>query len=305
MDTQNPAKPSKSNKKTRGKAKKSKANGSEKQEVASAEYPVCKIMLQRISTGEKPTYWKGGEDTAYIRNIQPSFPHFECNTCGKTSPKIFNDQASLCLNHDCDQFFSVDGKKLSRSGEELSYSTSFLNWEKPFAGDRSTIPATVPPPPAKSEHDHGTELRCRAGMVCPHCYHCDSRVYYTYWQCGYCGYTVEAEPSPYPMAEIEEEAHKQTKKLDKDFATFQDDNTTIVINENFVQKFQSEGERSVRTIYMVFDSEGNFGGSVVHERPNVAMRQAPGGADELLREVQEPGIAMHLKRNAVRCKGCE
>lgn len=218
---------------------------------------------------------------------------------------IFDNQASLCLNNDCEQFFCVDGKKLSRSGEELSYSASLLNWEKPFTGDRSMIPATVPPPPANSEYGHGTELRCRAGMVCPHCYHCDSRVYYTYWQCGICGYTVKAEPSPYPVAEIKEEACNQTNKLHKNSAAFREDNITINMNENFVQKFQFENERSVRTIYMIFDSESKFGGSVVHERPKAALRQAPGGADELLREIQEPGVAMHLKRNAARCKGCE
>lgn len=283
------------------------------------EYPVFKIMLQKIDPSNQPDYWKGPAPSHNINDTQESFTQYMCEKCSKNSPAAFKDQTSVCLNRDCSEFFTTNGVQLKR--HQLEYDEAFLNWIKPFTGDHTTIPDIAPPPPGKDVGGYGTELRFRTGMVCPNCYHCDSRVFFSYWKCSSCGLIHMAEPEPYPMAEIEKETREHTKKLlnSKTSTFFKQDGTTIFMatsgdhgvqaenaggnSKGFVNKFSTQDERSTRIIYMIFDAESNFIGSVVHERPSAALKEALCGAHELWDKIQEPGVTMDFKRNAARCSG--
>lgn len=284
------------------------------------EYPVFKIMLQKIDPHSQPDYWKGRTPNHNINDTQESFAQYTCEKCGKNSPTAFKDQKSVCLNRDCTEFFTVNGVQLKR--HLLEYEEGFLNWIKPFTGDHTIIPNIAPQPPGKDVGCYGTELRCRTGMVCPDCHHCDSRVFFSYWKCSSCEFVHMAEPEPYPMAEIEKETQDHTRKLlrSKTSAFFKQDGTTIFMattegedgvkagsevfnRKGFVEKFSTKDERSTRTIYMIFDAESNFIGSVVHERPSAALKEALCGAHELWDKIQEPGVTMDFKRNAARCSG--
>ncbi|KAJ4419637.1 hypothetical protein N0V82_004832 [Gnomoniopsis sp. IMI 355080] len=294
------------------------------------EYPIYKVMLQRLSPYDKPSYWKGTIPNPEMSDTQEPLAQYTCHQCGRSSPTAFKDQSSICLNKDCTQFFITNGARLQR--HNLRYREGFLNWIKPFNGDRAMIPALVPPPPGKDIQGYGTELRCRTGMVCPKCHHCDSRVFFSYWKCGSCGLVHMAEPDPYPLAEIEKETHDHIKKLSnsKSSELFKEDGTTIYMAEpedshpnrnssskkhankpeavpsdpkGFVTKFSTEDERSIRTIYMILNPDGNFIGSLVHERPSTALKESLCGADELWNKIQEPGVTKEFKRNAARCPG--
>lgn len=317
------------------------------QEVNTTEdghdYPIFKVMLQRVDPKEKSAYWKGAGLAPRIDDKQESCPQCSCDKCGENSPVAFRDQPSICLNKKCTEFFAVNGAQLQR--HTLEYSEIFLNWIKPFSGDRSQIPDTVPPPPGKDTEGYGTELRCRTGMVCPKCHHCDSRVFFSYWKCSSCGFVHMAEPDPYPMAGVEGETQEHTKRLSnsKQSGLFREDGTTVFMaapegmeylpkstskkstsqksmsekesapnkpakdkesgTKGFVTKFSTKDARSTRTIYMIFDPEHNFIGSLVHERPSSALKNSQCGANELWNEIQEPGVTKDFKRNAARCSG--
>lgn len=284
------------------------------------QYPVFKVMLQKIDPYSQPKYWKGPVINHNINNIQESFSQYTCPKCGKNSPIAFRDQTSMCLNRDCTEFFTANGVQLKR--HQLEYEEGFISWIKPFTGDYANIPVIAPPPPGKDIGGYGTELRCRTGMVCPNCHHCDSRVFFSYWKCSSCGLIHMAEPEPYPMAEIEKETQEHTRKLlnSKNSTLFKQDGTTIFMatseghhgieaesertsSKGFVTKFSTQDERSTRTIYMIFDAASNFIGSLVHERPSTDMKEALCGAHELWDQIQEPGVTMSFKRNAARCSG--
>lgn len=301
------------------------------------EYPVFKLMLQKIDSSNKPAYWKCAGHTARANDVQDSFLQYTCVECGKNSPTVFKNQSAICLNRDCTAFFLVNGVRLQR--HTLEYREEFLNWIKPFSGDRDMIPDIVPLPPIKDSKGYGTELRCRTGMVCPECHHCDSRVFFSYWKCISCGLVHMAEPDPFPMADIDKETQGHTKKLlkSKNSELFKEDGTTIFMlgpgendapeksntrktavtkkkaasnkqdeepeTKGFVTKFSAKDERSTRTTYMIFDPNNNFIGSLVHERPTAALKGALCGAHELWNKIQEPGVTKDFKRNAARCSG--
>lgn len=266
------------------------------------QYPVVKLMLQRCHTDRKPIYWKGEYHAVQTHEIHKSFGQYTCGDCGKTSPTAFKDQPSLCLNHECkNSFFCVDGLQLQR--DLLEYCPAFLRWNKPFSGDQSTSVAVVPAAPTMGNGEYGTELRFRTGVICPQCQHCDSRVWFYCWKCSSCGLCQMAEPEPYPLAEIQNETQQHTAKLMKKSDFFQGDNTTIFMAEKFVTKFQVQTHNSVRTTYLITEASGNFGGTVVHERPGAALIQGSCSANELWNEIQEPGAALNFKRNAAVCPG--
>lgn len=264
------------------------------------QYPVVKLMLQRIHTADKPSYWQGEYHTAQVQDIRESFMQYICGDCSKTSPVAFRDHPSLCLNHHCQSFFCVDGVQLQR--DLLEYSQGFLDWIKPFSGDVSMIPAIIPPAPSKNNGEYGTELRFRTGLVCPSCKHCNSRVWFNYWKCGSCGLVQMAEPEPYPLSEIDEETLQHVYKLRKN-RFFKSDQTTIFYAWDLVDKFTKVNQNSVRTTYLITEEDGTFGGAVVHERPSAAMMQASCGANELWNEIQQPGVAGSFRRYPAVCPG--
>ncbi|KAJ4386629.1 hypothetical protein N0V93_009527 [Gnomoniopsis smithogilvyi] len=307
-----------------------------------SEYPIFKIMLQRIDPHEKLSCWKGAIQTHQDNNTTEFFPQYTCNKCSEESPRAFKDQSSLCLNRECKDFFSTRGVRLQRHG--LKYRKEFLNWVKPFTAERDTLPDVVPPPPGKDTEGYGTELRCRTGLVCPSCHHCDSRVFYNHWKCSSCGFVHMAEPDPYPIVGIEKETQEHTKKLlnGKNSQLFKEDGTTIFMADpkgsdltqkssskktfakpqaekggipgkktndrqpdakGFVTKFSTKNERSTRTTYMVFNPNGDFIGSLVHERPSTSLKESLCGANELWDEIQKPGVTKDFRRNAARCSG--
>lgn len=301
------------------------------------DYAIFKVMLQKVNSSKLPTNCKIVTHTTRTDGVQESFPQYRCEDCGNNSPAAFKDQYSICLTKECKRFFTANGVQLQR--HTLVYSEDFLSWVKPFNGDRLKIPDTVPPPPSKATQGYGTELRCRTGMVCPNCHHCDSRVFFSYWKCVACGLIHMAEPDPYPLAGIASETREHTKKLSSSKpGLFKEDKTTIFMTEpqnwalltgsssnnpgsdakaasnvkfkdevlntkGFVTKFSSKDERSTRTIYMIFDPNSSFIGSLVHERPSAALKEGPCGANELWHEIQEPGVTKDFKRNAARCPG--
>lgn len=271
------------------------------------EYPVFKLRLQRINSEKMPVYWKEKSKVTQPGDIQPSFPDYKCNICGMTSPKAF-DGKSICLRLECRAFFSEDGMKLAAGEKDLQYSKAFLDWIKPFTGDHSKILEAFQPPPVRDQDGWGTEKAFRMGMVCPRCGLCNSRVHYDYWKCGCCGFSYTVSPRPYPMGEINDETRKFTEKFLRSklpkYQEFKLDHTTISMNSQFVLKFTNNNEadrKSIRTIYMIFDKIGQFGGSVVHERPLATMLEGPGGTHKLFKEIQEAGVVMGFKRYPARC----
>lgn len=307
-----------------------------------SEYPIFKVMLQRVDPHEKPSYWKGALPDTQSNDTQEFPLQYICEKCEQKSPMAFKDQSSTCLNRDCTDFFISKGTRLQR--HKLEYRKEFLEWTRPFTGDQAKVPASVPSPPGKDAEGYGTELRCRTGMVCPRCHHCDSRVFFSYWKCGSCSHVHMAEPEPYPMAGIEKETREHTKRLlkSKNSELFKEDGTTIFMSsapktsiltrestsksitkdkarksdvseelakdkktdtKGFVTKFSTNDERSTRTIYMIFDADGNLIGSLVHERPSTALKESLCGANELWDKIQKPGVTKDFKRNAARCSG--
>ncbi|CAN8100564.1 unnamed protein product [Discula destructiva] len=265
------------------------------------QYPVVKLMLQRVDTNVKPTYWKGEYNTPQAHDIQESYAQYTCGDCGKNSPIAFDGPPCICLNHKCKSFFSVDGVQLQR--DLLEYRPGFLHWIKPFSGDESKVPAGIPDVPTMGDGEYGTELRFRTGMVCPKCQHCDSRVWFYKWKCSCCGFAQMAEPEPCPITEIEHETQQHTEKLMKNSKFFKLDQTTISMETRLVTKFRLETQNSVRTTYLITEVDGTFGGTIVHERPHAAVLQGSCGANELWNEIQEPGVAQNFKRHPAVCPG--
>lgn len=260
-------------------------------------------MIQRVHTDSKPMYWKGQYDAPQAEDTHQSFENYRCGGCNETSPVNFAGHPALCLNQACNKFFSINDVSLER--KTLEYTPAFLKWNKPFSGDLSQLPASITTAPIKADGEYGTELRFRTGMVCPQCSHCDSRVAFNYWKCLSCGVIQKAEPEPYPMEDINQETKMHTAKLMKSSPSFKKDKTTISIAKDTVEKFSIQTQGSTRIVYVFRQIDGTCVGTLVHERPSPATLQGPGGADELLKDIQEPAVAENFKRYAARNAGSE
>lgn len=273
------------------------------------EYNVVKVMLQRVDTQHKPSYHKGDYSAPQDHDTYETFAQHMCQDCDKSSPAIFKGQPNLCLNYKCKSFFSVGGNQCQRN--QLEYSSDFLTWNKPFSGDHSKMPIYEPTALATiGAGEYGTELRFRGGWICPQCRHCNSREKFSGWTCSTCGANLIIDPEPFPMADIKKETKKHTAELYKKSALFKKDGVTIFMNSQLVTKIVLEDEiredkpSTVMVIYCIFEDNGTFCGTVVHERPGEASMQGPCGADELWNEFQEPEAVKNLKRNAATCPGC-
>lgn len=108
------------------------------------------------------------------------------------------------------------------------------------------------------------------------------------------------------MVEINEETRLHSDKLMKlHRASFMTDQTTISMNEEFVKKFIIRTPTSTRIVFTFQQSDGTCVGTVVHERPNSETIRGSCGADELLKEIQDPAVAENFKRYAARNEGCK
>lgn len=298
----------------------------------NAPYPVWKIKLHTIKTDLKPWYWvdtDGVHDAIAqdgftchaeysadsIATAQAEHHHqsFVCVFCGKTSSKVFANAPWVCLQT-CDQFFNVNGKPLSQTGDDgegLRYAKDFLNKAECSNGEMKDLPTYIhqmfQPLSAPMGKDgittFGTEKELRGGFTCPICRCCNAQVLWDRQQCKNCGFCYDATPLPYPMDNIIEEVREPVRKY-QNLGKLAD-NATISMKQEYVTKFMEPADTMTELliIYMINNKEGKLIGTVVLERPTDKAKLEPCGADKLLDLLQEEGASMKFRRNPARCPG--
>ncbi|ROV98770.1 hypothetical protein VMCG_06814 [Cytospora schulzeri] len=278
-----------------------------------APYPVWKIKLHTIRTDLKPWYWVDKDDV-HSTTAQVPCQEFQCGYCGESSPKVFDNGSWVCLDHDCQNFFRVDGKLLTQTGddgEDLRYTKAFLNKSEAFKRKMKALPADIHQmfqplsnsDPENGEMLFGTEKELRVGFTCPICRGCNSQIFWDRKECKHCDFIQDSTPLPYPMDRIENEASKFTRSQQKGGKML--DGATIRIDTAHVTKFVEPADTMTELliVYMIKSTEGNVIGTVVLERPTKASRVSPCGADKLLESIQEEGGKMMFRRNPARCPG--
>lgn len=281
-------------------------------------YPVWKLKLHTIRTDLKPWYWvdRDGFDNATNQITDQPCLEFVCGDCGRFSPKAFSNAPWVCLREDCKEFFIVDGKALSQTGDDgkdLRYTRGFLKKAESFNREMKDLPDEIhqmfqPSSALKSadgETLFGTEKELRGGFTCPTCRCCNAHIFWDRNDCINCGFTQDITPLPYPMDLIESETEKDIKKKQKDGKLL--DGATIRLMTSHVTKFMepADARTELLIVYMIKSTEDKLIGTVVLERPTKASKMAPCGADKLFGSIQEEGGKMKFRRNPARCPGSE
>lgn len=292
-----------------------------KPDNAQEPYQVWKIMFQTMNPTSKPWYWK--ENVQEVTHSDDSHHSEEkaapkgndtqsttvgtrertCDSCAKTSPKLFTNAPWVCLTDGCEKFFRVAGNILSQIGDdnkELQYSEAFINKITTYEKIKN-IPTLFEPLPeavVDGGERYGTEKALRGGMTCPKCRCGSARKYWDRLTCRNCGSEHNATPLPYPLSMIEEETKAHTKKY-----RVKSDGVTIVLDEDHVEKFieTDEDGMSTRFVFMIKKANGDLIGTFVVERPSDVAKKVPGGADQLYSRIEAEGGNMKFQRNPSRC----
>ena len=156
----------------------------------NGEHIIFKSRLQKVNLTEKSWWAPQGSP------MPPSSPDYQtkalqsiCQTCGKTSPQIYNE-GWICVSYGCPDLGKMGGK-VQPGG--LTFNTAFLK-------ERTRWPETVMPtyqlvPDATADDPHNVvhsiSLAAWKGFVCPKCKRCNSRIDWGLECCGNekCGYS--------------------------------------------------------------------------------------------------------------------
>ncbi|KAF3765075.1 hypothetical protein M406DRAFT_331384 [Cryphonectria parasitica EP155] len=145
---------------------------------------------------------------------------YKCETCDKSSPKIF-EQAFVCLNPDCEEWWTSEGDPIQQDALQLNwtYSASFLKerWDRlsvNIQGLEPCYPLLYPTATAfrrANYDDLMVDLQrqpidqdkivalCHGlmrGFACPQCGMLNTRVRWHEWHCrnDQCTFTIRASP---------------------------------------------------------------------------------------------------------------
>jgi len=222
-----------------------------------------------------------------------------CNSCSVASPTIFKN-GWTCLNHECETYFGIIGP--DDDNNALQYSDDFLNHRAPKAFDRPVAPLKpdmLDIQELMAGGSHGTDLRARAGFVCPKCGCANRHVYWSKLACEntHCGLEWHALMLPYPQEMMAQEDVSFDQEIAKRRARHAcADRLACMINNQVVLTMDTIlGNYNARIYFLLSGLNGHICGSVVVLPAEAATNAALHGPEHLFRQLERTD--MGLKRN--------
>lgn len=153
---------------------------------------ICyKFRFEKIDLTTK-SWWApaGSSLPSLARSGTVKAPKIQCGACGVESKQIYR-QGWMCLNHECDQFWTLNGRD---SPSNLAFSPAFLEerTQSPaMANPGSLRPALLSPDPTNPSQ--ATSVAAWKGIVCPRCGRCSSKTLWASWNCRdpKCGFSYQ------------------------------------------------------------------------------------------------------------------
>ncbi|KAK6343020.1 hypothetical protein TWF718_008398 [Orbilia javanica] len=237
----------------------------------------CKFRFERLGSSEAG--WWAAEDTPRVSE-DIAIEYINCPGCRENSPWIY-DNEPMCLNKDCQRFWTVHSGRGGKAPERFVYRKSFLHGKTVWPEA-----ATIPPSPLgpglpigdEITESYGRDVKRKfwKGMWCQRCGKLNCRELWKSWKCTNCDWEFTPKRSYFVPADLSDQHRPEY--------------TGPPIPENVVDpsiKSQSvvlpDGRRAM--IYDIFQC-----GKVIHILANKKWNALPGGSDWLLEHYQDVDI---------------
>ena len=240
---------------------------------------IC-FMLKFEKINHYRVSWWDRQDTAN----PPSAPDFvskavckTCDTCSTESKQTL-EPGWVCLNESCALFNIFDGTAVP---EDAARNPAFLKERTKFV-DFDGLPDLVPALPDSESVDAAftTERNSWKGIVCPKCQRCNSRTHWDAWRCATEGCNF--------VLPIKHQVHSTGSLLADNASEYS--GRALPLNMCCAPVVEDEAEffgywRIQR--YTLF-----LGNTMTHFMANAHINRKPGGAHQILRELQEVDLGL-------------
>ncbi|KAF3940512.1 hypothetical protein ABW19_dt0206953 [Dactylella cylindrospora] len=245
----------------------------------------CKFRLEKLDSSERG--WWAAADTPGV-SADLAIEYVSCQGCKQESPYIY-DGEPMCLNKDCNRYWTVFSGRSKKAPEHFIYRKTFLHGKTIWPETAIRAPGPLAPTlPVGDEHteNSGRDVKRRfwKGICCPKCGKLNCRELWRNWNCTNCDWEFAPKRSHFIPADLSD-PHRP-------------DFTGPPIPENVVDpsiKAEStilaDGRRAIT--YHLFHC-----GKVIHILANKTWNALPRGADWLLDRYQD--VNMPFKRHELK-----
>jgi alkylated DNA repair dioxygenase AlkB len=260
----------------------------------SGNSKILRYRFEKLNT-QKESWWRP-ENEQEIVELGALGPPVEsiCECCGETSQQIYFN-GWMCLQPNCSAFWhiangsSLGSHKLSYEPDEgsLVYDPRFLKQKTPWLNDNSDYPLSFNTTELSGYSVMGEDVSQAfwAGIVCPDCGKCNSRLGWTGWDCSNptCRFSKEPPHSLIPAKSLRDPFWPLTA----DYPLSRDTHAPLInVDVSF-----AHGYRINRYNIPGLD------GFITHMIANKTVVEEPGGPDTMFEELQQTDI--DLRRRAM------
>lgn len=190
----------------------------------------------------------------------------------------------MCLHEQCKNFWELNG---TEPPSDMKFNPAFLE-ERTLYADVAGLPALLPDlPDPVADTLISTERNSWKGLVCPKCSACTARAHWDAWRCETegCGYVLPVQHTlrSYRSLLLDHQSEITGRALSLDtWKTPIQAPATELLGYWRIQTFTIPGM-----------------GTVTHFQSNAHINRKAGGADDILKELQEADLK--LCRHKMKC----
>jgi hypothetical protein len=239
---------------------------------------VIRYRFEKLNL-DKPSWWKVDEEPVALGAL-PAPVLKDCAICKAPSPQVYL-QGWMCLQPSCRAHWKLAGGA-EPNEDELLYDPRFLKQRTAWPNENEEYPLT-PADVMLSSHALPGEDRlraCWAGIVCPECGRCTTRLAWLAWECP-CGFKKEPPQMLLPATTLRDPfftlSHAYTASRD--------------IRAPAVKLEVSFQDRYRINKYIL----PGIDGFVAHLVANKPIVEEAGGPDEMFEELQTHDIGLRRR----------
>ena len=210
-----------------------------------------------------------------------------CGHCLMESRQVL-EPGWVCLNEACPEYSVLNGAVISEGAKR---NPDFVNERTKFA-DLDGLPDLIPslPDPDSVDAACSTERNSWKGIVCPKCQRCNCRTYWDAWRCATEGCDF--------VLPVKHQIHSVGSLVADNLAEYS--GRALLLNECHAPVVEHDPEyfgywRIQK--YTLFSEN-----SVTHFMANSHINRKPGGAHQILREMQEVDLGLR-RYSLASCNG--
>ena len=210
-----------------------------------------------------------------------------CDLCSTESKQVL-EPGWVCLNESCTQFNTLDGSEVPADAQRNS---DFVKERNKFA-DFDGLPDLIPklPDPQSVDAAFSTERNSWKGIVCPECQRCNSRTHWDAWRCATdgCNFVLPVKHQVHSVGSLltDNTSEYSGRALPLDTCRA----PVIEHGPEFVGYWRIQR-------YTLFPEN-----TITHFMANAHINRKPGGAHQILRELQEVDLGLRRFRMS-NCNG--